>query len=275
MILTCPSCETQYFADDTTIGSGGRSVKCGTCHHVWHVPATLSDNRGAMRKGLTAGGLGAHDVYRQSMRTRQQSRIRWMTRFVWLFWGVALGALVLLSVLKRNDIVKVWPQSAYFYRALGFEVNRYGLDFIRIDPMRTFDDTTPILTVTGRVMNITDTPQPAADIHISLRDEAMREIAVLIAPLDTARLEAGAEAGFEARLENPPIEAFNIQVSFTSPENMQTLSEEAALATRPVDMVGQSTPPEAGEEGAGANSPPEPQTGPQTEPEANIESLDE
>ena len=37
MILTCPSCETQYFADDSTIGESGRTVKCAACGHNWFV----------------------------------------------------------------------------------------------------------------------------------------------------------------------------------------------------------------------------------------------
>ena len=37
MILTCPNCETQYFADDSTIGESGRTVKCAACGHSWFV----------------------------------------------------------------------------------------------------------------------------------------------------------------------------------------------------------------------------------------------
>jgi predicted Zn finger-like uncharacterized protein len=46
MILTCPSCGTQYAVKDGAIQEGGRKVRCAACGHSWHqdplteVPAT-------------------------------------------------------------------------------------------------------------------------------------------------------------------------------------------------------------------------------------------
>ena len=36
MILTCPSCGTQYVAKDGAIPPGGRQVRCAACKHSWH-----------------------------------------------------------------------------------------------------------------------------------------------------------------------------------------------------------------------------------------------
>ena len=36
MILTCPSCGTQYAVRDGAIPDGGRKVRCATCGHSWH-----------------------------------------------------------------------------------------------------------------------------------------------------------------------------------------------------------------------------------------------
>jgi predicted Zn finger-like uncharacterized protein len=36
MILTCPSCGTQYVVKDGTIPPGGRQVRCTACKHSWH-----------------------------------------------------------------------------------------------------------------------------------------------------------------------------------------------------------------------------------------------
>jgi predicted Zn finger-like uncharacterized protein len=36
MILTCPSCGTQYVVKDGAIPDGGRQVRCASCKHSWH-----------------------------------------------------------------------------------------------------------------------------------------------------------------------------------------------------------------------------------------------
>jgi predicted Zn finger-like uncharacterized protein len=36
MILTCPSCGTQYAVKDGAIAAGGRKVRCAACGHSWH-----------------------------------------------------------------------------------------------------------------------------------------------------------------------------------------------------------------------------------------------
>jgi len=36
MILTCPTCGTQYVVKDGAIPPGGRQVRCASCKHSWH-----------------------------------------------------------------------------------------------------------------------------------------------------------------------------------------------------------------------------------------------
>ena len=36
MILTCPSCGTQYAVKDGAIPPQGRQVRCASCKHSWH-----------------------------------------------------------------------------------------------------------------------------------------------------------------------------------------------------------------------------------------------
>jgi predicted Zn finger-like uncharacterized protein len=43
MILTCPSCGTQYVVKDGAIPPGGRQVRCASCKHSWHQEAGEPD----------------------------------------------------------------------------------------------------------------------------------------------------------------------------------------------------------------------------------------
>jgi predicted Zn finger-like uncharacterized protein len=43
MILTCPSCGTQYVVKDGAIPPQGRQVRCASCKHSWHQDAELVD----------------------------------------------------------------------------------------------------------------------------------------------------------------------------------------------------------------------------------------
>src|ERR671916_129986 len=53
MILTCPSCGTQYVVKDGAIPSQGRQVRCASCKHSWHQdPETAPEERAYLEAGL-------------------------------------------------------------------------------------------------------------------------------------------------------------------------------------------------------------------------------
>jgi len=47
MILTCPSCGTQYAVKEGAIPQGGRKVRCASCGHSWHQDPETTDARQA------------------------------------------------------------------------------------------------------------------------------------------------------------------------------------------------------------------------------------
>ncbi|MEM8633959.1 MAG: zinc-ribbon domain-containing protein [Pseudomonadota bacterium] len=214
MILTCPSCETQYFADDESIGDSGRSVKCAACGHSWHVHGS-----GGIEEDVPATVAGgAHEAYRERVRERKRRKSRLAATSAWLITGSAFFVLCGALVIFRNDVVRVWPEAANAYKAAGLDVNRFGLDFASVDASRTFDGTMPILTISGTVMNVSTISQPGSSVRIGLRDEVGTEVASVIAPMDRSEIIPGGSATFSTRLENPPVEAFDLELSFVAPE---------------------------------------------------------
>jgi predicted Zn finger-like uncharacterized protein len=55
MILTCPSCGTQYVVKDGAIPPGGRQVRCASCKHSWH--QNPEDSAETEAPGEEAGNL--------------------------------------------------------------------------------------------------------------------------------------------------------------------------------------------------------------------------
>jgi predicted Zn finger-like uncharacterized protein len=206
MILTCPSCSTHYFADDSTIGESGRTVKCAACGHSWFVqPKSVAEDRPA---------VPAHEVYRERVREQRREKSKLFAVLSWLFTGSLFAAATVAAFFYRNDVVKVWPQSAAAYRLAGLDVNRFGLDFADIERARTFNDTIPIVTVTGRAVNVANTAVETPGVRVDLRDEAGKIVATEYSFVTPAELDPGASGQFGVVVEPAPIESFEVVVSF-------------------------------------------------------------
>ncbi|MGA1342041.1 MAG: MJ0042-type zinc finger domain-containing protein [Hyphomonas sp.] len=206
MILTCPSCSTHYFADDSTIGESGRTVKCAACGHSWFVqPKSLAEDRPAPP---------AHQVYRERVREQRREKSRLFALLSWLFTGSLFTVATAAAFVYRNDVVKVWPQSASAYRLAGLDVNRFGLDFADIERARTFNDTIPIVTVTGRAVNVARTEVETPGVRVDLRDESGRIVATEYSFVTPVKLGPGAAGQFGVVVEPAPIESFEVVVSF-------------------------------------------------------------
>jgi predicted Zn finger-like uncharacterized protein len=206
MILTCPSCSTHYFADDSTIGESGRTVKCAACGHSWFVqPTSLAEDKPA---------APAHEVYRERLREQRREKSRLAAVLSWLVTGTLFAGATVAAFFFRNDVVKVWPQSAAAYKLAGLDVNRFGLDFADIERARTFNDTIPIVTVTGRAVNVARTRVETPGVRVDLRDEAGKVVATEYSFVTPSALEPGASGQFGVVVEPAPVESFEIVVSF-------------------------------------------------------------
>lgn len=206
MILTCPECETQYFAEDSTIGESGRTVKCASCGHSWFVGP----------EGASGGSpeLGAHETYRLKVRERRRRKSRTAALSAWTATVAAFVVILAGLILFRGEVVKRWPESASTYAAVGMPVNRFGLDFLDTEAERFFDGTTPILEVRGAVQNTAGRTVQAPQVRVILLDDQGARVAEAFAPISPANIPADATAIFAARIENPPFESFELELDF-------------------------------------------------------------
>ena len=224
MILTCPSCGTHYFADDSTIGESGRTVKCASCGHSWFVRPEGDDT-------ARESAPGPHDLYREKMREQRREKSRLAAFFSWVLTAALFIALTAAAFFFRNEVVKVWPQSAAVYSLFGLEVNRFGLDFEAVVHSRTFNDTIPIVTVTGRTVNVSKAGVETPGVRVDLKDEAGNIVSTrysFITPGDLAPGEAGQ---FGVVIEPAPVESFEIELGFVERSEVPRLPPGDGLPT--------------------------------------------
>ena len=96
--------QAQYFAEDSTIGESGRTVKCAACGHSWFV--------GPEGAGAGSTALGAHEAYRLKVRERRRRKSRAAALSAWTATVAAFLVILTGLVLFRGEVVNRWPESA-------------------------------------------------------------------------------------------------------------------------------------------------------------------
>jgi predicted Zn finger-like uncharacterized protein len=275
MILVCPSCDTRYFADDSAVGKEGRRVRCASCGHSWFArvqddgDVASADDTGLTREQVerlrqtaaanSASRSGPHSEYRAREHAKRK-RNRMMAAAIG--WGA--GFLVFASfagaaVALRNQVVEAWPRTASLYRTIGLDVNRFGVELVNVAAKRSFDGTTPVLTVTGSAVNKGKTRRTSPQIRVSLRDEKNKEIHAWSDSLGVPFIGPGETVPFTSRIVAPPLETWRLAVSFadasgSGPEQATAVGHDAAAAEDKPRAAAPSVAPLPGD----AASPPAP-----------------
>ena len=133
---------------------------------------------------------------------------------------VAMGALVLVLVIWRGDVVRLLPQTAAFYRMVGLEVNLRGLAFRDLKITNETVDGKPVLVIEGVIEGQTRKPVELPRLRFSVRDAQGAEIYAWNAVLEQTTLQPGERAWFKSRLASPPPEGRNIDVCFFSKRDL-------------------------------------------------------
>lgn len=234
MILVCPSCDTRYFADDSSIGKEGRRVRCATCGHAWHAKLqeegdepVAAEDTGLTREQVerlrrtaqanSKARAGPHAEFRAREHAKRKKVRSRVVTIAWATTGVMFVALLGLAVLFRNEVAEAFPRAASIYRLVGLDVNRFGLTLENVAAKRSFDGTTPVLTVTGAAVNLSEEERAAPALRVTLKDEAGNEVKTWTDKLAVAMLGPGQRTEFTSRFEAPPVETYRLTVTFAYP----------------------------------------------------------
>jgi predicted Zn finger-like uncharacterized protein len=132
----------------------------------------------------------------------------------------AMAAIVLALLVFRNDVVRLLPGTAAFYRLVGLEVNLRGLAFKDLKITNETVDGKPVLVIEGMIVGESSRPVELPRLRFSVRDAQGAEIYAWNAVLEQTMLNPGERAWFKSRLASPPPEGRNIDVRFFSKRDL-------------------------------------------------------
>lgn len=220
MIVTCPSCDARYRADEAMIARRNGRVRCASCGHVWTVETEVVELREVLEAERVFDGpdpdtvepLKPHEQFRQRAEARRR-------RFRRLGEGAAWGAVAACflafftgAFLFRGDVVEAWPRAANAYAAVGLRVNPYGLEIEELNVARGSDPAAPALIVEGVVRNVTGRDRDTAPLAARLLDEQGSVILDWPVYLESPALPSGGEERFRTTLMELPDRAAEVEV---------------------------------------------------------------
>jgi predicted Zn finger-like uncharacterized protein len=237
MILTCPSCRTRYQTDSAHIKAPGRNVRCAKCGHVWFqsapaleselepepvvapvasepdpVPETAIPDRAEVQFG--PGPLAEESIAAAAEVPRRAWGGSIARGIGWVMLIVLIGGIGWAAVQYRQEIATLWPQSASLYRAIGLPANVRGVELTNVTYKQESEDGQPVLSVTGRIVNVSNREMPVPEIRVVLLDDTRHELYHWTFSAGVSTLKPGAESSFVTRLASPPAEARNLNVGF-------------------------------------------------------------
>lgn len=242
MIITCPACETRYYAGETSLGNRTRQVKCAKCGHKWTVVPDggwsetpedepeaqpwqepvrrivdpLAEGSEPEAPSLRSSGAAeppeAMDIY-----ASPKPRSRILDRIVTAILAVMiLTGLVAAAIQYRTEIVRAWPVLAGVYAEVGMPVNVSGLEIK--NPAWKVEDRNgvPFLVVSAEVQNTRREPVTLPRVNFVLRDKTKHELYRWNIELPRPELGPGQSLPFTSHLQSPPKEAHDVQIGFQS-----------------------------------------------------------
>ncbi len=127
---------------------------------------------------------------------------------------VALFAANAVVLGWRTDVVRLMPQTASLFAAIGLPVNLRGVAFSDVTTATEASEGVPVLLVKGRITNITRQPREVPRLRFAMRNAAGNEVYAWTSLPAKTMLAPGEAEPFETRLASPPADGQAVVVRF-------------------------------------------------------------
>jgi predicted Zn finger-like uncharacterized protein len=169
-------------------------------------------------EGSRADGAAAlpEDIETYAARRAREERLKMLRWPLSLVQSIALLLLIIDAVLIgwRDDMVRLLPQTASFYGALGLAVNTRGLSFTDVGTTAEKHEGVPILVVEGSIVNDTRKFIDVPRLKFEVRNGADEDVYSWTAVPPRPTLAPHESVAFRSRLASPPPEGRTVLVRF-------------------------------------------------------------
>jgi len=140
-------------------------------------------------------------------------------RFDRSFSRLPIAILVLLAlnaalISWRTQVVRILPQTASLYAALGLPVNLRGLSFANVTSATESHDGMQVLVIEGTIASTSPRAVEVPRLRFSVRNRRGQEVYAWTALPSRNVLAPGETLGFRSRLASPPPDARDVLVRF-------------------------------------------------------------
>jgi predicted Zn finger-like uncharacterized protein len=127
---------------------------------------------------------------------------------------IGLAAVLAGLFAWRKDIVRLAPQTAPLYAAVGLPVNLRGLAFDGVRTTRETSDGVSVLIVEGTIVSVSSRAVEVPRLRFAVRNAAGLEVYAWTSVPPRTVLPPGETVEFRSRLASPPADARDVVVRF-------------------------------------------------------------
>lgn len=233
MIVSCPSCSTRYDVPANRLGADGTMIKCAACGYGWlesraieinpeplALPAVIehSYEPDSEVRRLVEANREAQEAF-AARRARRSRRLAG-----WSALAAAVLSPLFLAAATPATVVTIAPATAAAYRALGWEVNVYGLDLRRVEMQHMIVDGTRVLAIKGEIANISGGERKIPWLRFGLRTGSGPEVYSWTLDSGARPLKPGEITGFVTRVASPPETAKNVEIRFAHAQEIGSIA---------------------------------------------------